>query len=137
MTLIVCWLGLCVIAAIIAMFLKFIGLNEKKSEEIASLIVGIPILVIIVVIFLGSIFAFPAMFIKEFWLNDSRPQTTSDYASSQKNEYHHTSGYTRSDGTEVNGYVSGNPDGIRENNIEYMRDNGDYEGVREAYSSAK
>jgi hypothetical protein len=60
-----------------------------------------------------------------------------DYSNSQSEEsdYHYVEGYTRSDGTEVEGYVSGNPDGIEENNIEYMRDNGDQEGLDAAFSS--
>lgn len=66
----------------------------------------------------------------------------SDYSDSYEytssgGDYHYTSGYTRNDGTEVQGYISGNPDGIRENNIEYMRDHGDSEGLRDAYSSAR
>lgn len=51
--------------------------------------------------------------------------------------YHYTSGYTRSDGTEVHGYVKGNPDGVTENNIEYMRDNGEYNALTNAYESAE
>lgn len=51
--------------------------------------------------------------------------------------YHYTDGYTRSDGTEVGGYISGNPDGIESNNIEYMRDNGDYDGLKNAYDSVR
>lgn len=46
-----------------------------------------------------------------------------------------TSDYTRSDGTEVHGYISGNPDGIEENNIQYMEEHGDSNGLQEAYSS--
>lgn len=49
--------------------------------------------------------------------------------------YNYVEGYTRDDGTEVEGYVRGNPDGIEENNIEYMRDNGDQDGLDAAFSS--
>lgn len=60
-----------------------------------------------------------------------------EYDSYQSNDsdYHYVEGYTRSDGTEVDGYVRGNPDGVEENNIEYMRDNGDQEGLDAALSS--
>jgi len=58
--------------------------------------------------------------------------SSDDYYSNQDNNlsssshYNYTSGYTRADGREVDPYVKGNPDGIRENNVEYMRDNGEY-----------
>jgi len=60
-----------------------------------------------------------------------------EYDSYQSDDsgYHYVEGYTRSDGTEVEGYVRGNPDGVEENNIEYMRDNGDQEGLDAAFSS--
>ena len=51
------------------------------------------------------------------------------------NEYHMTSDYTRSDGTHVSGYISGNPDGVQENNIGYMEEHGDSNGLQEAYDS--
>lgn len=58
-----------------------------------------------------------------------------DNYQSDDSDYHYVEGYTRSDGTEVEGYGRGNPDGIEENNIEYMRDNGDQEGLDAAFSS--
>lgn len=60
-----------------------------------------------------------------------------EYDSYQSDDsgYHYVEGYTRSDGTEVDGYVRGDPDGVEENNIEYMRDNGDQEGLDAAFSS--
>lgn len=60
-----------------------------------------------------------------------------EYESYQSDDsgYHYVEGYTRDDGTEVEGYVRGDPDGIEENNIEYMRDNGDQDGLNAAFSS--
>lgn len=58
-----------------------------------------------------------------------------DNYQSDNSDYHYVDSYIRSDGTEVEGYVRGNPDGIEENNIEYMRDNGDQEGLDAAFSS--
>lgn len=58
-----------------------------------------------------------------------------DESNSSRGGYHLTSDYIRSDGTEVSGYISGNPDGIESNNIEYMRDHGDSDGIQEAYES--
>ena len=49
--------------------------------------------------------------------------------------YHATSGYEREDGTYVSGYVAGNPDGVEENNINYMEEHGNTSGIEEAYAS--
>lgn len=49
--------------------------------------------------------------------------------------YHVTSGYEREDGTYVSGYVAGNPDGVEENNINYMEEHGDKSGLEAAYES--
>lgn len=49
--------------------------------------------------------------------------------------YHVTSGYEREDGTYVSGYVAGNPDGVEENNINYMEEHGDESGLEAAYAS--
>ena len=58
-----------------------------------------------------------------------------DYESENQSGYHVVDGYTRSDGVEVDSYVRGDPDGVEENNIEYMRDHGDQDGLEQAYSS--
>lgn len=58
-----------------------------------------------------------------------------DYESENQSGYHVVDGYTRSDGVEVDSYVRGDPDGVEENNIEYMRDHGDQDGLEQAYAS--
>ena len=60
--------------------------------------------------------------------SDSRNQSIDDY--------HVVSGYERDDGGYVEPYVRGDPDGVEENNIEYMREDGDNEGLIEAYIDA-
>ncbi|WP_257232999.1 hypothetical protein [Acinetobacter sp. YH01024] len=69
----------------------------------------------------------------EYEDDESYSDESYNYSSSNSG-YHSVEGYTRSDGTEVGGYVRGNPDGIEENNIEYMRDHGDQNGLEQAYS---
>lgn len=98
------WLGLGIIFTLIAMFFKSLGMSEKKSNNITSSIVVIPVLAIVVIIFLGSIFLFPAMFIKEFWLNDCKSQTTYYYNYYYDYTFQHTSGCARSDESEVGSY---------------------------------
>lgn len=63
---------------------------------------------------------------KDYQVQDAQ-DTYEAYDSYQSNDsgYHYVDGYTRSDGTEVDGYVRGNPDGIEENNIDYMREHED------------
>ncbi|QKY91271.1 hypothetical protein [Acinetobacter sp. NEB 394] len=56
--------------------------------------------------------------------NESTYNEIMDYAENYSNYdsgpgVHEVSGYTRSDGTEVDGYLRTNPDGIEENNFSY------------------
>ncbi|MGR0307010.1 hypothetical protein [Acinetobacter beijerinckii] len=71
------------------------------------------------------------------YLYEDEYESYESYESYQSDDsgYHYVEGYTRDDGTEVEGYVRGDPDGIEENNIEYMRDNGDQDGLNAAFSS--
>jgi hypothetical protein len=85
---------------------------------------------VVVILIIG----FVIYFIKSSPSNTSYPDSYST-SSERSGGYHMTSDYTRSDGTEVHGYISGNPDGIEENNIQYMEEHGDSNGLQEAYSS--
>ena len=126
------------VGGIIAIILEKIGFSEKASNAIVLMLHLCIIGLFVVYPFLKVTYET----VIEEMNKPSYSNSSSDYSdyyedTSSGGGYHYTSGYTRSDGTEVQGYISGNPDGIRENNIEYMRDHGDSEGLRDAYSSAR
>jgi hypothetical protein len=127
------------VGGIISLLLGKIGFSEKAIYKI---VLTIHLCII------GTFVVYP--FFRAAYEIANEEKSTPNYSSNSSSDssgyyedapsgggYHYNSGYTRSDGTEVQGYISGNPDGVSENNIEYMQDHGDSEGLRSAYSSAK
>jgi uncharacterized membrane protein len=126
------------VCGIIAIILEKLGFSEKAIHRV---------ILMIHLCIIGFYIVYPVLRMTYQTVIEEINKPKSTYKGSDDSEsyedaspggnYHYTSGYTRNDGTEVQGYISGNPDGIRENNIEYMRDHGDSEGLRDAYSSSR
>ena len=116
---------------------------EMLLFMIVSMVCGYVLIVLDELDLMGYVFTIVVVLIIGFVIysikdsvSDNTYYADSDSTSSERSGgYHMTSGYTRSDGTEVHGYISGNPDGIEENNIQYMEEHGDSDGLQEAYSS--